>query len=56
MKDHLADDSRNFADANARIGRHSASKTRVNALVRKVYWFSGAWAAVGAALAAILRH
>ena len=46
MKDHLADDSRNFAEVNARIGR----------VERKVYWFPGAWAAVGAAVAAMFRH
>lgn len=45
MKAHVADDDRNFADVNARIGK----------IEKKVYWFTGAWAAVGAFATYIIK-
>ena len=45
MQNHLEDDRRNFGTIEHRVGK----------IERKIYWFSGAWAAIGAIITYLVK-
>lgn len=46
LKEHFEDDRENF----------SAMEKRIAGIEHKVYWFSGAWATVGAVIVYLFKH
>jgi len=46
LKQHFDDDRVNFGDI----------EKRINGIEHKVYWFTGAWAVVGAGAVYVLKH